>query len=174
MGMQAMATTRASNISTADLQYAEEVMEVYRLGDNALATLGTRDIAPSFRRLYEWVQNPENYDTFIKTMVPKATDILSKHRLPEEKAFIITPEKKGIGELEEFLRQHIAESQSKAHNEPAQRHPHTWTDRKKPATIHPGSLAGVQSPHISGEPPSGSGDCDGSDQQSRIGPVDGV
>jgi hypothetical protein len=170
--MQGMATTRASKISTADLQYAEEVMEVYRLGDNSLATLGTRDIAPSFRRLYEWVQNPENYDTFIKTMVPKATDILSKHRQPEERAFIITPEKKGIGELEEFLRQHIAESQGKTQHEPAQRHPHTWTDRKRPATIDPSLLAGVQSPDIPSQPSCRSGDSDSSDQQSRGGDSD--
>jgi len=165
--MQVMATTRDSKIPTTDLQFAEEVMEVYRLGDQPLPKLSS----PSMKRLYEWVQNPENFDVFIKQTVKQATEILAKHRQPEEQSFVITPEKKGIGELEEFLRQHIAESQLKAQHEPAQRHPHTWTDRKRPSTIDPSLLTGVQSSGQIGEQDRGSGNIGGANQQERIEPT---
>ncbi len=143
-------------------------MEVYRLGDSPLS----RNASPSMRRLYEWCQNPENYDTFIKTTVKTATEILAKHRQPEEAGFVIAPEKKGIGELQEFLRQHIAESQAKVQHEPAQRHPQTWVNRERPATIDPSLLAGVQSPNQVSESDSGGGNSHGTDQQERIEPTD--
>ncbi len=127
------------------------------MGDNALATLGTNNIAPSFRRLYEWAQNPENYDTFIRTMVPKATDILSKHRAPEEQGAVVIAEKKGVAELQEFLRQHVEESQKGKTNDPT-KSAHTWANRQKPAIISPSFQSGVTRPdQVSGQEP-GSGD----------------
>ena len=173
MGMQAMASTRATNISTADLQYAEEVLEVYRMGDNALVTLGTRDIAPSFRRLYEWAQNPENYDTFIRTMVPKATDILSKHRAPEEQGAVIVAEKKGVAELQEFLRQHVEISQKGRTNDPT-KSAHTWANRNLPSVIHPSIQSRGKRPDKIGGPDPGSGDQRSTTEQSGAGNTDGV
>lgn len=169
-----MANTRARNISTADLQYAEEVLEVYRLGDNALAALHTTvGISPSFRRLYEWAQNPKNFDKFIETMVPKATDILSKHRLPEEQGAVIIAEKKGVVELQEFLRQHLV-TVKKDHSGEQSKSAHTWIDRTRPAVTHPSLRAGVSGEDQDSEQDSGGGDqCDNPDE-SRDGSIDGV
>jgi hypothetical protein len=135
-----MATTRGAKVPETDLQYAEEVMEVYRLGDTPVP----RSASPSLRRLYEWVQNPENYDTFIKTTVKQATDILAKHRQPQESDFIVTAERKSVSELQEFLRQHISESQSQVTHEPSSQPRQTWV-AQRPATLGPSVLAGGES-----------------------------
>lgn len=133
---------KPSKVSNADLQYAEEVLEVFRLGDTPLPPHAT----PSMRKLYEWVGNPENYDTFVKTMVTKATDIVAKHRQPEERGAVVIAEKKGIAELQEFLRQNIEESQ-KGRTSEQPRTDTTWVNREKPSTLHPSIQSRVNRPN---------------------------
>lgn len=98
--------TKLSN-QDVDLVWALDVLEVYRLGGKS----PSNDASASVKDLYEWSLNPENKDKLMITMVPKATDIVAKHRSKETPDVIVQIENRGIAELQTFLKAAIEESQ---------------------------------------------------------------
>jgi hypothetical protein len=160
---------KSQKVSTSDLVWAEDVMSVYRLGNGVLPT----NASDSLRSLYRWCQNPENNDKLMTQLVLKATDILSKHRAPEEQGAVVVAEKKGIAELQEFLRQHIELSQAGRTNDPT-RYAHTWANRQKPAVTHPSFQSGFPHKDQAGGPEVGGGDQHGTSEQSGAGSPGGV
>lgn len=129
--------TKSRKVSESDLQFAEEVLEVFRLGGDPLP----RTVTPSLKRLYDWSLNPENYDALVKTLAPKAGETLARHRQPQEQDFIVAEERRSISELQSFLQQYVRESQENEHssgNAVEQRPKQTWVDRERPAHYHEG------------------------------------
>lgn len=93
----------------SDLQWASDVMIAYRnLGK--IITTKTLEGSSSAKFLWDWASNPENSDKFITQTVPKATDILARHRKVEQDDQIIEVERKTILDLKLRLLEAIEEA----------------------------------------------------------------
>lgn len=91
-----------------DLQYAFEVLEVYRsLGDMS-SECNFR--TSSAKKLYEWASNEPNQEKFFSQMVPKATELIQKHRETETPDEIVKAENKSIAELRVILLEEVEKS----------------------------------------------------------------
>jgi len=93
---------------TSELQWAEEVMEVYR----ALGSLpGNRAFSsPSARYLFEHVQGGEEEMKFINQTVPKAAEMLAKHKPTDLDSVFVEVDKGTLSDLQKCLLDAIEES----------------------------------------------------------------
>ena len=99
-----------------ELIWANEVMEVYQ----NLGTLpGSRNwSSPSARHLFDWVSLEENKTKFLTTMVPKATDIISKYGDRDVTEEVVKIDKKTLTELHTCLATALEEAQEGKRPEP--------------------------------------------------------
>lgn len=98
-----------TNAIESDLQWAMDVMTAYRyLGQ----TVKTEDLegSTSARFMWNWASSPGNADKFLQQTVPKATEILAKHRGTEQNDVVATIEKKTIIDLKLRLAEAVEDS----------------------------------------------------------------
>jgi len=92
------------------LTWAHDVLIVYNCLGSALDIKGYVPTAGQ-RELHRWACDPKNANDFRKNMVPKASESIAKHQDSEQDEHIVRHEKRGVAELQEYLRQAIIDAQ---------------------------------------------------------------
>lgn len=90
------------------LTYAKDVMYAYKNLDNT--EMWQANATPSQKSLLDWLGNQQNRSTFFKDMLPKAQEAIIKARNGRDPDEIGAQERRGIADLRNLLREHLAEA----------------------------------------------------------------
>lgn len=96
---------------TEELRYAHDLVWCYKnLGTPVEDLRGKEGVTQSRLILFEWVGTSEGRETFLKTLLPKAQDSITKSRANRDPDSVIEKEAKSIASLRQFVKEVVAEA----------------------------------------------------------------
>lgn len=96
---------------TEELRYAHDLVWCYKNMGTPIDDLrGKEGVTQSRLILFDWTATPEGRETFLKTLLPKAQDSITKSRAAKDPDSIIEKEVKSIADLKEFVKTVVAEA----------------------------------------------------------------
>ena len=101
----------------SELKWAEEVLQVYDLLGSAPVDRGS--LSTSVAYMLRHVENDGDIDKFLNGTVPKAVEMLAKHKPANLDDVVVEKDKKNIAELQARLAVCLREAEESASPEPA-------------------------------------------------------